>query len=208
MVCGDHPGPWYDGDFIECPRVNPVAMREKHGARWRRRWIKWGDSVNKMMEICASPLVQERFLWLYDDHFFTGKMRYEELAQPYYWKHQKHFLKEEKRTWREVKRRTMHDLHGRGFTTYDFSCHQPSVFHKSRMVETMELFDVLHRPRLLESLYMNHHYGRVAEKMPSNTFRYSARKNAPSLSCKIYNSGNGKFSENRDKIISAIIRAK
>lgn len=173
VVCGDHPGEWYDGDFIHSPRFNKQDGIAKFGSG---RFSKWIDSAIKLQRIIESDLVTESFLWMYDDTFFVKPWSIEQTAilraGGSLWDLQK-IDTPSKRTWREVMRRTARALADRGLPQHNYSTHYPVVYQKKLLAQTIREFDLLQCARLVESLYLNHHFRNP--QPASEVFQYSKK---------------------------------
>ena len=148
VVCGDRPD-GYQGKFIPCPRIND------------RPFIQWHDSINKLIAILQSDLVQDRFCWMYDDTYFLKPTSIDEIAKPRSWTASNAFLHQMRRraksTWQAVKQETARLLYGERMTMFDFATHFPIVFSKSRLRQTIDRFDCRLRPVVIENLYLNQH---------------------------------------------------
>lgn len=170
VVCGDHPGPWYKGDFIRSPRFTAKAARRQFGTD---KWQKWIDSTIKLRRIVASELVTDRFLWLYDDSFITRPCSIEDIAAPRARRrlHAGDLEKPVRRKWRDCRRRTALALHRRGLPTRDFSTHYPMVYDKPKLTATLDRFGCDTAARCIESLYGNEHLGKPANI--AGAFQYS-----------------------------------
>jgi hypothetical protein len=155
IVCGDRE-PWYAGEMIESPKWTKREAKRRYGTA---KWTKWTDSIIKMQRIIDSPLVTDRFLWLYDDTFFMRDLTAAELSI-----HRRtrllcaHPEAKANGAWREVLRRTTEALHEAGRPSRNYSHHGPVVFDKQLLQQTIDKFDPQNRPRAIESLYINHHF--------------------------------------------------
>lgn len=154
VVCGDKPD-WFGGDHIPSPKVTGLQCKRQFGTK---RWAKWVDSVTKLGRIIASPLVTDRFLWLYDDTFFMRDLTDKELSVP----RATGLLCENPdvsagRKWREVLRRTTLALRESGRPTRNYSHHGPVIYDKQLLQQTIDQYQPGKFPRAIESLYMNHH---------------------------------------------------
>jgi hypothetical protein len=153
VLCGDVPE-WFGGDAIESPRFGAVAGRRTFGSA---RFVKWIDSIVKLLRIVADPRVSDRFLWLYDDTIMLRDMTAAELATP----RATGLLYPDtslpaSNNWREVVRRTAEDLNTAGLPGRNFSHHGPVVYDKAKLSQTIARFLPMFRPRVIESLYLNH----------------------------------------------------
>jgi len=176
VVCGDHPGDWYDGDFIHSKRFNKQDGRDKFGSG---RFCKWIDSAVKLQRIIESELVSESFLWMYDDTFILQPWSIEQMAilraGGNLWNYET-INKPVRKTWREVMRRTAKSLVERGLQQRNYSTHYPVVYQKRLLQQTIDDFDLLNKARLVESLYLNHHFKDPASV--DDVFQYSQRPQA------------------------------
>ena len=156
VVCGDRP-PWYDGEFIHCPKIARKACISEFGSP---RFAKWIDSVIKLQAIIDSPLVSENFLWMYDDTFIMRQFSSAQIAIPRAggllfsgdWE------EEVRRSWSEVRRRSVRALLNRQLPIRDFSTHYPVVYNKQLLQKTIKDFRARKNARVIESLYMNQHF--------------------------------------------------
>lgn len=160
VLCGENPG-WFDGDFIHCPRFSESKARQKYGSD---KFTKWIDSIEKLRAICESPLVTENFLWLYDDTFIVKPTSIGELSRPKVRGvlHAGDLNAPIRKSWRELRRRTAKDLVDRELPQHNYSTHYPVVYNKTKLLATIEEFNVPKNPRLIESLYANHHFRKPA----------------------------------------------
>ena len=78
--------------------------------------------------------------------------------------------KRKRHPWREVYRRTGLDLKTRGLPYHNYSTHYPAVYDKQKLRETIREFDLPRNPRLIESLYQNHHHRRPEHWSPVFTY--------------------------------------
>ena len=173
VVCGDHPGDWYDGDFIHSRRFNKQDGIKKFGSG---RFSKWIDSAVKLQKIIESDLVTDAFLWMYDDTFFVKPWSIEQTAilraGGSLWDPQE-LDNRAKKTWREVMRRTAKALADRGLPQRNYSTHYPVVYQKGLLAQTIREFNLLNNARLVESLYLNHHF---RDPLPAvDVFQYSKK---------------------------------
>ncbi|TWU22444.1 hypothetical protein Pla52o_35000 [Novipirellula galeiformis] len=172
VLCGDRE-PWYSGDFIHSPKWTKAEAKRKYGTG---KWAKWTDSIVKLQRIIDSPLVTDRFLWLYDDTFFMRDITLAEAAI-----HRRtrllcaHPEAKANGTWREVLRRTTQALHESGRPSRNYSHHGPVVFDKQLLQQTIDKFDPLNRPRAIESLYINHHFDLDQTQQLGNWMRYTQK---------------------------------
>jgi len=171
VLCGDRPD-WYGGDFIHSPRFDKRQARSKFGTG---RWCKWIDSIVKLRKIIESPLVTERFLWLYDDTFIVQPTTANWLSVPRAGGSITTQLGTGKRrnTWRGCVHRTAVALESGGFPLRNYSTHYPVVYSKSKLLETIELFKADTHPRVIETIYQNHHH-RDPESV-AGVFQYNKR---------------------------------
>lgn len=160
VICGDRPK-GFDGPVIHSPRVTARSVRKRFGYRPSLRFIKWVDSIVKLQAIIESPYVSDDFLWMYDDTFLCRPTTFEELAIPRYSRPSVSVNRTEfhrrKDDWKEVRRRTFNDLDQHGLPTADYSTHFPTAYNKRLLQKTIAEFAPWKRPRLIESLYLNHH---------------------------------------------------
>ena len=173
VICGDRPA-WWNGPFISCPRVKRRDVLRTFGSG---RFQKWCDSIIKMWAIIESDLVTENFLWMYDDTFIVKPYTFDAISQPVAQGYISLAKSPNSHTWREVKRRTGRDLAARGLPVWDYSTHHPVTFNKLQLVDTINTFDLPASPRLIESIYSNHH-NRTKPARALNTFQYVKRVQA------------------------------
>ena len=169
VICGDRPT-WWDGDFIPAKKFGSKQAKRKFGSR---RYVKWCDSIAKLQRIIGSQLVTDDFLWMYDDTFILEPMSFAQIAIPRAGGSLSVSKKPVRHAWREVSRRTGVDLKHRGFPVHNYSTHYPAVYNKDKLRQTIELFDLPRNPRLIESLYQNHHHRRPEHWRP--VFQYVKR---------------------------------
>jgi len=211
VVVGDDPGPWFrelGGTVVRCPRVTVHIMRQRYGIAARVRWIKWCDSVHKMLVAATQPesVVSSRFLWLYDDTFFMRATDVSEIG-PYYTTVIDAAEDPEPRSWREVRRRTFAQLAARGFPTYDFSTHFPAIFEKTKLLAMIATLDALRCPTVIESAYLNMWHGSKAKKFPPGLFRYTKSGAVTNWrSAKVLNLGNGAWKKSREAVVAELTR--
>ena len=157
VICGDRPD-WYDGKFIPSKRVTVDYVEARYGYTPSKRWLKWIDSIVKLEAIIDSDLVSDDFLWMYDDTFITQPTTFEQLAIPRHGASSIRAGKDVlKHPWREVRRRTFKELSEAGLPTADYSTHFPTAYNKQKLRATINRFRPWKNPRLIESLYLNHH---------------------------------------------------
>ncbi|MEO1530217.1 MAG: hypothetical protein AAFX06_32910 [Planctomycetota bacterium] len=168
-ICGDVPE-WFTGGAIHSPRFNGNDARRKYGSK---RFAKWCDSVVKLKRICEDDAVSENFLWMYDDTFIVRPFSIREISIPRAGGvlHAGDLNQPAKRKWREVLRRTAKDLVDRGRPQRNYSTHYPVVYNKTLLRQTLEEFDVPQCPRVIESLYMNHH-SEIEARRALEVFQY------------------------------------
>lgn len=203
VVCGDHPGDWYTGDFIESKRFNKQDGIDRFGSG---RFVKWIDSAIKLQKIIESDLVTDSFLWMYDDTFFVKPWSIEQTAilraGGDLWDLQS--LRDPVRqTWREVMRRTAASLVERGLPQRNYSTHYPVVYQKRLLAETIKEFDLLNCARLVESVYLNHHF---SNPLPAHeVFQYSKKiKSGWSIHQHVSVVNVGGFNEHAQKVIKTM----
>lgn len=151
VVIGDKPPvDWVD--WIDSPRKPP----------------KLHDSALKLTRACDDPSITETFVRLYDDHFILKPTTIEELAVP------RHngigSMEPARQSIRKPKTKSIpFPMPGRGYhekkretfrrigaaDPLDYSYHPIVVFEKSKLKQTMLQFDLLNKPALIESLYLN-----------------------------------------------------
>lgn len=170
VVCGDRE-PWYAGDLIHSPKWTGLEAKARYGTA---KWTKWTDSIIKLQKIIDSPLVTDRFLWLYDDTFFMRDITAAEASI-----HRRtrllcaHPEAKASGTWREVLRRTTEALYQAGRPARNYSHHGPVVFDKNLLQQTIDKFDPMNRPRAIESLYVNHHFDEDQTQPLGNWMTYT-----------------------------------
>jgi hypothetical protein len=170
VLCGDRPD-WYSGDFIHSPRWNKQDAKARFGTG---RWSKWSDSIMKLQRIIDSQLVTDDFLWMYDDTFLTKPLTASELKIPRATGQLCVNMDVNARnTWREAMRRTAIALVESGRPTRNYSHHGPIVYSKQKLQQTIDRYDPFSRPRLIESLYMNHHYDSEQAVQIGNWLQYT-----------------------------------
>jgi hypothetical protein len=171
VICGDRPS-WWNGPFIPSPRVTRRMTQRSFGSA---RFQKWCDSIAKLWTIIESDLVTEDFLWMYDDTFIMKNYSFEAISKPVAQGTITRSLRPNNRNiWREVKRRTGADLRERGLPDWDYSTHHPVTYNKLKLVETINTFGLPQNPRLIESIYSNHHVKHKPARA-LNTFQYTRR---------------------------------
>ena len=135
-------------------------VRRRYGYTPSQRFIKWVDSIAKLEAIIASPHVRDDFLWMYDDTFIAAPTTFAELAVPRFGHaavSASNVSSKKRNTWREVRRRTFQALEKAGLPTRDYSTHFPTAYNRRQLAQTIEKFKPWKNPRLIESLYLNHH---------------------------------------------------
>ena len=152
VLCGDIPD-WFQGDAIVSPKWTKAQNKTRFGTR---RWAKWIDSIVKLKKIIEDPRVTDRFLWMYDDTFIVRPTSIAGMLEPR--ASGKISPKERGNTWRIARARTALALINAGLPNWDYSTHCPIVFDKQRLAQTIELFKPDTMPRVIESLYCNHHH--------------------------------------------------
>lgn len=168
VVCGDIPS-WYSGYGINSPRLTKAQAQ----ARFRTgRWAKVVDSIIKLQRIIDDPNVTENFLWLYDDTFIVQPISIPELSIPKYGGYLPTNPTPAKHSWREALRRTGVALSLAGFEYRNYSTHYPVVYNKKLLQETINVFRPDVKPRVIESLYLNHHRSPYARPL-DRTFQYN-----------------------------------
>lgn len=170
VICGDRPK-WWKGEYISCPRVKREDVTKTFGSG---RFTKWVDSVMKLWAIIESPLVTENFLWMYDDTFVLTPYTFDQIAVPVADNRLHASQIPESHSWHEVRRRTANSLAARGLPVWNYSTHHPAVYSKSKLVQTIQEFDLPQSPRLIESLYLNHHYPQPGARS-NPVFQYRKR---------------------------------
>lgn len=173
VICGDRPK-WWGGDFIKSPRVDGRDVRRTFGSR---RFQKWCDSIIKLWAIIESDLVTEDFLWMYDDTFIMKPYSFEEISRPVAQGVITPSNNPQNHSWREVRRRTANALAGKGFPIWNYSTHHPVTYNKLKLVDTINEFSLPAMPRLIETLYSNHH-NRQHPARALNSFQYQKRVKA------------------------------
>lgn len=172
VICGDKPS-WYKGDHIPSPKFTKRQARKKYGTE---RWAKWVDSIIKLQRIIDSPLVTDNFLWMYDDTFIVKPTSFEWLAAPRSGGTMRPEPTPSRKTWRECIRRTANCLQNHNLPLYNYSTHFPVVYEKGKLKETLDKFRPDQAPRVIESLYLNHHFP-VPHATVQDVFQYN--KNIP-----------------------------
>lgn len=199
VVCGDRPPNW-NGDFIESPRIPFHEYSAITGQKMARKWRKYVDSIHKLNRIIASELVSDSFLWMYDDTFILKPTTFDELAIA---RHRgpasvsSQQLK--KKGWREAKRRTFDVLANHGLPVNDYSTHAPTVYEKSKLQHTIEHFQAFTRPRVIESLYLNH-WNPTGQRIKSSFFQYVTCQNDYRPTPNVLNVGNGSMHHWRERL--------
>ena len=129
-----------------------------------------------MQKIIDSDIVSQNFLWMYDDTFFVRPWSIEQTAilraGGNLW-HLSSIDKPVRSTWREVMRRTAKALVDRELPQKNYSTHYPVVYQKALLQRTIQEFELLECARLVESVYLNHHFRDPAPV--KNVFQYSKK---------------------------------
>ena len=153
-VCGDVPK-WFDGHGINSPKWTHSDHRKRFG---NTKWTKWTDSIIKLQRIIDDPNITDDFLWMYDDTFIVKPTSIAELAVP----RSLGYLNQRAvgNLWRQCRARTAGALMKEQLPINDYSTHLPMVYNKQKLQQTIDLFECHTRPRVIESLYGNHHLGK------------------------------------------------
>jgi hypothetical protein len=153
-VCGDVPK-WFAGHGINSPKWTHAQHHKKFG---NTKWAKWIDSIIKLQRIIDDPHITDDFLWMYDDTFIVRETSIAELAKP----RGLGYLNQRAtgNLWRQCRARTAGALIANEMTIHDYSTHLPMVYNKQKLQQTIDLFECHTRPRVIESLYGNHHHGK------------------------------------------------
>lgn len=155
VLCGDRE-PWFTGDFIPSPKWTEEDAVREYGVG---TWAKWTDSIVKLQRIIDSPLVTDQFLWLYDDTFFLKDVSVSEASV-----HRRtgrlfgRLELEANSEWKDVRKRTAAALLNAGRPDRNYSHHGPVVYDKNLLQKTIDEFNPRSQPRVIESLYVNHHF--------------------------------------------------
>lgn len=205
VICGDRP-PGFEGTVIRSPQVTVKSVRHRFGYKPSQRFIKWVDSIAKLQAIIESPHVSDDFLWMYDDTFICRPTTFEELAIPRYSRRNVPVDSKPKQrrkdAWQEVRRRTFNNLHASKLPAADYSTHFPTAYNKRLLQKTIAEFAPWKNPRLIESLYLNHHSSPKARPVwqdltyvKANTLARLDRENHL-----VINIGHGAWHQSRDRI--------
>ena len=195
IVFGDDPGIG-KALWVPCPTITRAKYKELYGGKFKNKWRKWIDSVHKLKTIIDCPFVDEEFIWLYDDTFFIQPTHVSEFSVPLFngTLGNKLAKKHKNNSWRQCRLRSSNHLSQEGLPTLDFSTHAPLVFEKKKLQKTIDRFECISRPRVIESMYGNHHFGDTAKRSRNHKtlFRYITRfGQVPNSKC--VNVGNGYF---------------
>lgn len=176
FVCGDDPGPWFrelGGQWINSPRVSRPFLKRVYGIGASDRWIKWCDSIHKLIRICEDDRVSDRFLWMYDDTMILQRTEITELDGAFYKRIRKPREEDaDGKSWQECRRRTFLRLQDRGFPCYDFSTHFPVCYDKTKLLLTIVKMNAMVQPTVIESAYLNMWEGGKASRFPRGLFSY------------------------------------
>lgn len=138
-------------DFYVCgdpvPDTLSIPSQEKHRGVFR----KWYDSITKLQAIIDDPRVTDDFLWLYDDTFILQPLTPQEIGPPRYDGEMPAY--KALSTWQGVANQTRKLFS----PCLNFSSHYPMVYNKHLLQNTIDTYQPLHKPYLIESLYGNHH---------------------------------------------------
>ena len=140
VVCGDKPA-WYRGDFVPSPK------------RAIGRWSKWVDSFDKLQAMIDSPLISDRFLWMYDDTFILRPTSTYALSVPRF-QGQLCQGKVPTSDWQQGRSNTARVLQERGLPTRNYSTHYVTTYEKHKLQRVLDEYRN-QQPLLIESLYLN-----------------------------------------------------
>jgi hypothetical protein len=156
VVIGDRP-PDVAGlnvDWIYSPQISPPKYKQLTGRRMTTP-AKQFDFTFKLQKAIDSDLVSDRFLVLYDDHFFLDSVSVDELAvirspslvSP---------GSEPKQGYQELVRQTYLELERRELPTWNHHFHGVACFDKQKLSHTIETFELCVNNWLLKPCYFNH----------------------------------------------------
>jgi hypothetical protein len=173
IVVGDNPKR-DDVEYLSVPRLSPGEYRRRYDAKLKHQ--RCCDAVYKLKKAIASPKVSETFIRLYDDMYILQPVTLDDLLI------QRHRGRVEPgqtrfKGWRELRRKTLLRLKESGLTTYDFSTHGPVVFEKTKLQQTIEQFDLMRQPSLVETIYQNQWLDPGAQLLKSSFFRFVSCQN-------------------------------
>jgi len=143
LVIGDRP-PWYDGPFIDCPRI-------RKGGGFRRGLH---DVLNKMSVLSEHEDVRDEFVWMMDDVFMVRPTTYRQMITP---RAAGNIGIKKYNGWQTVKTNTGKRLRENGLPFRDYATHLPHHVHKSKLQELFQEWDPLTETFLWEVAYNNFH---------------------------------------------------
>jgi|TARA_R110002110_G_scaffold145775_5_gene335349 hypothetical protein len=152
LVIGDKP-PWYDGPFIDCPRI-------RKGKGFRRGLH---DVQHKMWTLSNDALVEQEFVWMMDDIFMVQLTNVKDLMTP---RAAGKIGQSRMNGWQTVKTNTGNRLREGGFPARDYATHLPHFVQKEKLKVLFELWDPLKETFLWEVAYHNLHRHEPAKHAP------------------------------------------
>lgn len=144
-IVGDRPK-WYRGHHIP-PFGKPVIDRISR--------MPYRNTQAKMLHICASTEIDERFVWMMDDQIFMQPTSVSQIAVPRYdpW-----YKKNRNNEWNKILYETFTVLSSLGKPNIQYATHLPHVFEKSKMLESLRLSGAPKRLTTFENMYGNFWY--------------------------------------------------
>jgi hypothetical protein len=166
IVFGDPPD-WYIGPKVVMP---PQAEHYR-------------DIAAKFKAIAESPCVTDRFIVWMDDTLAWSPIDLDDISIPRSTngKTKCH----SKVSWHKYVRPTLMQCNQRGLGVIDASTHWPYPFEKTKLLETMKLFEADKRNVCLETAYVNHHH-QETKPLGDDFMRTRSEGNIPD-SVKIFN---------------------
>lgn len=144
VLIGDRP-PWYEGDFIPCPRIGPTAFRP------------FKDCYTKILTASQSF---EKFIWMMDDIYWLRPFTIAQAATPKFINHITPeafdaWPNKSKNAWTKTKVRALNFLLDNNRPTYDFASHLPQPFHAATLRKLEDEHGLLSQFRNFELMYFN-----------------------------------------------------
>lgn len=151
LVIGDRP-PWYDGPWIQQPRIQTDSKGFTRGLR---------DVLAKMETLSRHPDVAESFVWMMDDVFLTKPVALAELQIP---RHAGPIKDSKRNRWQKIKTNTRNRLLRNGFPGNDYATHAPHFAEKAKLRELFQTWNPLGHIFLWEVAYQNTFAGERAQQ--------------------------------------------
>lgn len=165
LVIGDRP-PWYDGPWIQQPRIQTQSKGFTRGLR---------DVLAKMETVSRHPDVAESFVWMMDDVFLTQPVTLADLKIP---RHAGPIKDNNGNRWQTIKTNTRNRLTRNGYPGKDYATHAPHYAEKAKLRAMFETWKPLEHIFLWEVVYNNLHAGNRA-MLSRNWLTRTRKEHAP-----------------------------